>query len=320
MVTGVADTSVAHAARVLADRRDEFGIEKVIGVDSVLPQGDLGDVKFLRADIRTPVVAKILAVEDVDTVAHLALRPYSARNGGKELNVIGSMQVLAACQRNPAVRRFVLGSSTAFYGSSARDPALWTESGAARAGASAGFPKDVVEVESYTRGFARRRPDAEVTTLRFAQVMWPATTAPLASYLKGPMLPVIGGFDPRLQAVHIDDATEVFVRAVTGEVTGTFNVAGPGVMLLSQISRLLGHPTVAVPPIGGAGILRQMAAFMGNDITADLPRLLTYGRGVDITALREVFGYSPKHTTRETFELFAASRRPGVLHWRRPKR
>ena len=40
----------------------------------------------------------------------------------KELNVIGTMQLLAACQRAPSVRRFVLKSTSAVYGASLARP------------------------------------------------------------------------------------------------------------------------------------------------------------------------------------------------------
>ena len=45
----------------------------------------------------------------------------------KELNVIGTMQLLAACQQAPDLRKLVLKSSAAVYGASNRDPAMFTE-------------------------------------------------------------------------------------------------------------------------------------------------------------------------------------------------
>lgn len=319
LVTGVSDPGVAHAARVLAERGLGAGLDKVVGVDATPPQlsGDLGDVKFVRADVRTPVMAKILAFEDVDTVVHLGLRPASG-SARKEVNVIGTMQVLAACQRSDVVRKFILGSSTAVYGTSPRDPAVWKESGTARGGVRSGFPKDAVEVEGYTRGFARRRPDVQITTLRFAQVLSPRSPMPLATYLRGPLLPTVAGFDPRLQVVHPHDSVEVIVRAVLQDHPGTFNVAADGTLLLSQVARMLGRPTLPLPPIGTGVSLRRVAGLMGGDISADLHRLLTYGRVVDTTALREQFGYAPEFSTAETFEAFAAAQRPGLFHLARP--
>ncbi len=45
----------------------------------------------------------------------------------KELNVIGTMQLLAACQKAPSVRHLVVKSTTTVYGASNRDPAMFTE-------------------------------------------------------------------------------------------------------------------------------------------------------------------------------------------------
>src|ERR1044072_1619818 len=113
LVTGVAGEFAARASRALAEQP---GVERVVGIDLRPPEGDLGGVKFVRADIRTPVVGKVMAVEDVDTVAHLDVTPPErsrAGGGAKERNVIGTMQLLAACQRSSTVSKLVLGSSTA---------------------------------------------------------------------------------------------------------------------------------------------------------------------------------------------------------------
>ncbi len=312
LVTGLSRDIASRCARLLADQADALGIDKVVGIDVTPPGQDLGGVKFVRADIRTPVVAKVIAVEDVDTVVHLDLGPAHGRGAAKELNVIGTMQLLAACQRVSNVTTFVLGSSTAVYGTSARSPAMFTESSVARSGVSSGFPKDVVEVESYVRGFARRRPDVRIVTLRCAQVL--DAGAPLGAYFANPVLPTVMGFDPRLQFLHSHDALEVVRRAVVDEgAVGTFNVAGDGVMLLSQAARRLGRPVVPLPPVGFGTAARGMLRMMGSEMTPDLHRLLMHGRVVDTTALRTLFGYSPAYTTAEAFSLFAAGLQPGLL-------
>ncbi|EFQ83305.1 NAD dependent epimerase/dehydratase family protein [Aeromicrobium marinum DSM 15272] len=311
LVTGVSSAFASRAARRLAD---EPGIDKVVGVDTVLPAGDLTGVKFVRADIRTPVIGKVLAVEDVDTVVHLDLSPSTrGRAAGKELNVIGTMQVLAACQRSSVVRKFVLGSSSAVYGSSPRDPAMFLESTAARAGVKVGFPKDAVEVESYVRGFARRRPDVIITTLRSAQILDAEIRSPLGDYFRNPVLPAALGYDPRLQFTHLEDALTVVVQAVRGDRPGTFNVAGDGVLLLSQAARRLGKPIIPLPPFGFATGARQVIRAVGSSISPDLHRLLMYGRALDTTALREIFGYEPTYTTEQVFDQYRRAIRPGIL-------
>jgi len=320
LVTGVAGSFAARVSRTLAELGESPGdgtaIDRVVGIDTRPPEGDLGGVKFVRADIRTPVVGKVMAVEDVDTVVHLDVNPSEmarAGSGVKERNVIGTMQLLAACQRSSQVSKLVLGSSTAVYGTSPRDPALFTESTPPQGGVRAGFPKDAVEVESYVRGFSRRRPDVLITILRTAQVLHPDIESPLRNYFANPMLPSVLGFDPRLQFVHLDDVLAVLTESVVSDRPGTFNVAGEGVLLLSQVARRLGKPVIPLPPFGFAALAQRAIRTMGGEMSPDLHRLLTYGRAVDITALREIFGYEPVHSTEGTFELFRAAQRPGLL-------
>lgn len=313
LVTGFAGEFATRVARALAEQPD---VERVVGIDTRPPAGDLGGIKYVRADIRTPVVGKLMAVEEVDAIVHLDVHPSEqsrGRSGAKELNVIGTMQVLAAAQRSPLVTKFVLGSSTAVYGTSPRDPALFIEADNARGGVRTGFPKDMVEVESYVRGFSRRRPEVITTLLRMAHVLHPDIPSPFRNYLINPLLPSAIGFDPRLQFLHVDDATNVLVESVVRDRWGTFNVAGPGVLLLSQVARRLGKPVIPLPPFGFAAAARRAIRLMGGEISPDLHRVLTYGRVVDVSALRDIFGYDPQYTTEQTFEEFRASIRPGPL-------
>ena len=316
LVTGVANPFASVAVRRLAEIGEAGGISRVIGIDAVVPPGDLGGTKFVRADIRTPVIGKVLAVEEVDTVVHLDVNPHRTRHGGsgsKELNVIGTMQLLAACQRSSKVTKFVLGSSSAVYGTSPRDPAMWNESMLARGGVRSGFPNDIVEVESYVRGFARRRPDVIITTLRAAQILDPAMHSPLSDYFSAPVLPSSLGFDPRLQFLHLKDALAVLTESVLEDRPGTFNLCADGIVLLSQAARRLGRPIIPLPPLGMAIAARRIIRAAGADVPPDLHRLLTYGRVLDNSALREIFGYEPMYTSAEVFEQFRQQIRPGIL-------
>ncbi|HEX5771915.1 MAG TPA: NAD-dependent epimerase/dehydratase family protein, partial [Nocardioidaceae bacterium] len=227
LVTGVSGDLGGRFARLLAA---EPAVERVIGVDVVPPRGDMGDVRFVRADIRNPVIAKVIAGEDVDTVVHMSVIATPGTAGGrttmKELNVIGTMQLLAACQKAPSLKRLVVRSSTAVYGSSPRDPAMFTEDMAPKRMPRSGFAKDVVEVEGYVRGFARRRPDIEVTMLRAANTVGPTVSSPMTQYFRLPVVPTVLGFDARLQFLHEDDLLGALRHATIDGVHGTFNIAG----------------------------------------------------------------------------------------------
>lgn len=311
LVTGVARPLGSRLAKAL---RQEPGVERVVGVDVVPPRGDTGGAEFVRADIRHPVLARVLAQAEVDTVVHLGVVSAPQGAGGratmKEINVIGTMQLLAACQQAPGVRTLVVKSSSAIYGSSAKDPALFTEDADAKAPLRSGFARDVAEVEGYVRGLSRRRPDLAVTTLRMANVLGPTVDSPLASYFTLPVWPTPLGYDARLQLLHEDDAVEVMRRAATGLAPGVYNVAGAGVLLLSQAARRAGRPTVPVPaPLGGwVGETFRRAGVA--DFSAEQLRYLSHGRAMDCSRLSRA-GFVPAYSTAATFADFLASRQVG---------
>ena len=307
LVTGVSRDLGRRFARSLAAQP---GVARVVGVDAMPPRGDIGDVSFVRADIRNPVIAKVIVKEDVDTVVHMSViaTPGTAggRNTMKELNVIGTMQLLAACQKAPELRTLVVKSSTTVYGASSRDPVMFTEDMQPRRAPRAGYAKDVAEVEGYVRGFARRRPDVRVSILRPANVIGTHVVSPLTSYFRLPVLPTMLGFDPRLQFLHEQDLIRALEHTVAADIAGTFNIAGDGVLTLSQAVRRLRRPTVPLPPFAIGAVGSALRSSRVADLTPELLALLTYGRGVETVRMRQDLGFEPAYSTAEAFADFAA--------------
>jgi UDP-glucose 4-epimerase len=269
--------------------------------------------EFVRADIRNPLIVKVLQATEVDTVVHTAVIATPAQVGGrsqmKEINVIGTMQLLAACQKADALRKVVMKSTTAVYGSEPTDPAVFTEEMAPRSQPRTGYAKDAVEVENYARAFGRRRPDVTLTILRFANFIGPMIDTPLTRYFSLPIVPTALGFDPRLQFLHEQDAIEILYRAVREDHPGTFNAAGDGIVYLSKALRMAGKLSVPVltPLIGlVAAAVRQTGLV---DFSPDQIKFLIYGRVGDVDRLKKQFGYTPAFTTEEALRDFIAKRK-----------
>jgi len=318
LVTGVSrDVGGRFARRIAADP----AVSRVIGVDVTPPRADLGPVSFVRADIRNPVIAKVIAGQEVDTVVHMSVHaaPEPGQSAGqagsrtsmKEHNVIGSMQLLAACQKAPSLERLVVKSSSAAYGASSRDPAMFTEDMGAKRMPRTGYAKDVLEVEGYVRGFARRRPDVAVTMLRAANTVGARVSSPLTDYFRLPVLPTVLGYDARLQVLHEEDLLGALHHATLGGVHGTFNVAGDGVLMLSQAVRRLGKPTIPVPTFALGSVANFSRSVGVRGLSAELTAFLTFGRGLDTQRMRTVLGFEPTYTTASAFWDFSGSIAPG---------
>ena len=316
MVTGVSRYLGAHvAARLAAD--PEIG--RVIGFDAADPPPELsallGGVERVRAE--PEAAGTVIADLAAESVVHLSLvsapdKQQGGRAAMKEHNVIGTMQLLAACQRAPRLRRLVVRSSTAAYGASFRDPAVFTEDTEPRAVPRGGFARDILDIEGYVRGFRRRRPDVTATVLRFAPFIGSTADTTLTRYFARPVVPTVFGRDPRLQFVHIDDALEVLHRSVVEEHAGTYNVAGPGVLMLSQAIRRAGRVGVPVfePGLSSAAGLARTLGFGRYGL--DQVDLFVHGRVVDTTRLVTEYGFTPR-STAAAFDDFLDAHRDGTV-------
>ncbi|WP_204036821.1 NAD-dependent epimerase/dehydratase family protein [Micromonospora qiuiae] len=300
VVTGVSRYLGAHvAARLATDPR----IDRVIGVDVPEPTPEVGGLldRVERVRVDAGAVGGLLADLDVDTVVHLALvsapdQQHGGRAAMKEQNVIGTMQLLAACQRAPRLRKLVVRSSTAAYGASFRDPAVFTEETEPREVPRGGFGRDILDIEGYVRGFRRRRPDVTATVLRFAPFIGSTADTTLTRYFSLPVVPTIFGRDARLQFLHFDDALEVLHRSVIEDHPGTYNVAGPGVLALSQAIRRAGRIAVPVLEPGLSGAVALARAMGYGRYGLDQVDLFVHGRVVDISRLEREYAFTPRST------------------------
>jgi len=308
LITGISGYLGASLAQAL-EGSDE--VDFILGVGLEEPPIELNRTEYQKADIRSPLIHKIITGAGVDTVVHADLSSNAIRVGGrsaqKERNVIGTMQLLGACQRTEKIKKLVVRSSTAVYGSDPKHPSVLAESWS-HSGHLEGYSKDVADAETFARDFGRRRPDVTLTILRMANVVGPRAQTNMTQLFSLPVIPTALGFDPRLQLLHEEDATEVLRQAVVADKPGVFNVAGNGVIYLSQAIRLARRlPIPIVGPFGlmAADLMRRLSLV---DFPTDQLSLIIHGRVVDNDRLKTVFGYSPKYSTLEALTSYLESK------------
>ena len=176
-----------------------------------------------------------------------------------------------------------------------------------------GFGKDSVEIESYVRGLARRRPDVVVTTLRLANLMGAGVDSHVTRYLSLQVVPRVMGFDARLQFLHPSDAVAALLLVTRRDVAGTFNVAAPDIVTLHQALRKMGRPTVGVPRVTAPLVATLVRQARLVDFSADQIDALTYGRAMDTSRFTSQTGFVPKFTSLAALEEFVGVSKVGLL-------
>jgi UDP-glucose 4-epimerase len=278
-------------------------VEAIIGVDSELPNRELERTEYVKVSNQHSLLERIVRAAEIDTVIDTRLVVNSLMAPPRlahENNVIGTMNILAACTGSDSpVRKFVFKSSAHYYGAEQDDPAFFTEEMSRPHPARTGLERDILEAEQAVSEFAQRNPRVTVTVLRCANVLGPDVDTPFTRMLRLPMVPMVMGFDPRLQFVHEDDVVHALEHAAFHLSPGIFNVAADGVLALSEIIDLVGKVPLPILPPWGTGAATGLLRRLGFRIPDEVVNQLRFGRGID-NRLFKATGFDYGYTTRET--------------------
>lgn len=282
-------------------------IDAIIGVDTEDPTCELDRTEFIRVGTQHSLIRRIVEAAQIDTVIDSRLAVDSVMTTPRlahENNVIGTMNILAACGGGSPVKKFVFKSSAHIYGSNEGDPAFFTEDMARSRPAGTPVERDIVEAEGAVVEFAKRNPDVAVAILRCTNVLGSGVVTSTKRLLSLPAIPSMFGFDTRLQFVHEDDVVASLEYAAFNRIAGVYNVGADGVLVLSEVADILDKPLLPVLPPRGTTTALALLRRAGLRIPLEMVDMMRYGRAVDNRKLKAA-GFRYRYTTRQTIELLS---------------
>ena len=292
LVTGL---STYWGGRVAQALERERAVEAIVGVDVHDPTVELERTEYVRVGHQHALLRRIVQAAEIDTVVDTRLVVDSTTTPSRlahENNVIGTMNILAACSGPESpVRKVVFKSSGHWYGCEQDDPAYFTEEMERPHPPRTPIEKDIVEAERAVHAYADATPRATVTVLRFSNGLGPTIATAHTRLFALPAVPAVFGFDPRYQFVHEDDIVGCLEFAVRNDLPGLYNCAGDGVLVLSEVVDLLGKPLLPILPPWGTSIATGLAGRLGIRIPPEMLQQLRFGRGLDNRRLKAA-GYA----------------------------
>ena len=313
LITGL---SSYWGGRLAQELEKDESVEVIVGVSTDDPNCPLERTEFVRMGTHHALLRRIVHAAEIDTVIDSRLVVDSATAPARvahEQNVIGTMNILAACGGpDSPVKKVVFKSSAHYYGCERDDPSFFTEGMRRPHPPRTRLESDIVEADDAVRGFAERNPDVIVTTLRFCNGLGPDLHNSHSRLLGLPAVPGILGFDPRYQFIHEDDIVAALHHAATNELPGIYNAAPDGVLALSEVASLLGKPYAPLLPPWGTSLATRATNLLGVRVPDEVRRQLRFGRGLDNRRLK-LSGFRFSLTTRETVQAFAAALRLAPL-------
>ncbi len=286
-------------------------VDVIVGLDTREPTIELERTEYVRTDENYSILSRIVRAARIDTIVHTFLVVDSTQMRAKtmhEINVIGTMNLFAAASAaGSTVRDVVVKSSSYVYGTAIEDPVWFTEEMTRSHPPRRRVERSLDAVEGYVRDFAIDNPHVNVTMLRFSNVLGPDIVTPVSRALELPLVPKILGYDPRFQFVHEDDVVRSILFVLANQLPGIYNVAGDGLLPWTEVARIAGKRTIALPPVGTAYAAVPLK-LLGTELPDELLDLLRYGRGIDNRRLKEA-GFRYQYTSAGAVKAFVEALR-----------
>ncbi|MFG1931350.1 SDR family oxidoreductase [Mycobacterium sp. NPDC048908] len=269
--------------------------------------------EYLQGDILDRDAVDAL-VADADVVIHLAFIILGSREESARVNLQGTRNVFEATVAAARPRRLVYTSSVAAYGYHADNPVPITEDVPPRGSPEHYYSEQKAACEAalteITSGsslavyvlrpciVAGPKAPALAEAMPWNQLPGPVKRVTQALPLLKPPFPDPG---TPLQLVHHDDvASAIALAATTSAPPGAYNIAGDGVLSMSDVAETLGARPVRLP---------HVAATAASGVIARLPFVpsalewLHAGRTsvvMDTAKAKAELGWTPKYTAAET--------------------
>ncbi|MCV7090771.1 NAD-dependent epimerase/dehydratase family protein [Mycobacterium interjectum] len=258
-------------------------------------------------------------VAQADVVVHLAFIIMGSRDESSRINLQGTRNVFEATVAAERPRRLVYTSSVAAYGYHSDNPVPITEDVPTRGSAEHYYSAQKAACEALLADITKGS-SLEVFVLRPCIVAGPKATAladampwnqlpgPMRAISKvAPMLkPVVPDPGFPLQLVHHDDVAEAIALAATAPAPpGAYNIAGDGVVTVSEVAQALGGRPVRVP---AAAASAASAAISRVPFVPSMLEWLHVARTsvvMDTTKARTQLGWRPVHSAQETLAALA---------------
>lgn len=300
LITGISGKLAQKVALELVSRG-----HSVTGIDR-RPWPDCpAGVQLVQTDIRKPDAEETFRREHPDAVIHMATVSYltTRRDERYRINLGGTQKVFEYCERHGVPQALFVGRHT-YYGA-VPDAALYRSEDEPPM-ALESFPElaDLVAADLFAASALWRSPERVTAVLRLVYTLGPSLHGTLASFLAGPRVPMILGFDPLFQFMHERDAVASIILTLERKLRGVFNVAGPQALPLSELIRATGRTPTRIARVLHPLLLGRFG----------LPRLpsgavahIKYPIVISDKAFRQATGFSHQYGEYETLDAFLAA-------------
>lgn len=311
LVTGAAGYVGRLCIAALAKRLGELSALVALDWTEVESADQLDGVVYAQSDICDPALKALFREHGIDTVVHLASIVRAPKGAPEDLayrvDVLGTQNILEACEAVGATR-LIVTSSGAAYGYHRDNPEWLDEQDPLRGNDEFEYSKHKRIVEGMLARWREERPELRQIVFRPGTIVGPDVHSPVTDLFEKPVILGIVGSDSPFVFIWDQDLVACLVDAVFSDKVGVYNQAGDGAITPREIAKMLNKPYVPLPASLVKSILWTLKTLGVTENGPERVKFLRYRPVLSNRRLKEEYGYVPKLSSREAFELYARAR------------
>lgn len=313
LITGASGYIGSLVTKALAtgshDEKD-FRPSKIIAVDvRDCPESfkNLGNVIYVKGDIRSKDLLKIFEEFKPDVVAHLASIVTPGKKSNREfeysVDVLGTKNVLDACLK-VGTKKIIITSSGAAYGYHSDNPMWIKEDHPIRGNAEFAYSDHKRIVEEMLLDYREKHPELQQLIFRPGTVIGSTVKNQITDLFEKKVVLGIAGSDSPFTFIWDQDVVNILIKGIASPSTGAFNLAGDGALTMKEIAGILKKPYVSIPPTILKTALRVLKKLGLTQYGPEQLKFLQYRPVMSNENLKWKFHYVPKKTSKEAFMLY----------------
>ena len=289
--------------------REREGFENIVAIDvRDTPQRERqAGIEYLTADVRSPELGHIFGQFHIDNVVHLASIVTPGKKTDRDfeysVDVLGTQNVLEACIASN-VGKIIITSSGAAYGYHPDNPAWLDEDHALRGNPEFAYSDHKRLVEEMLAHYRKEYPELKQLIFRPGTILGDTANNQITALFEKPILFGPMGVDVPFVLIWDKDVIGCIVKGIKEDLTGIYNLAGDGIITMRQMASMLNKPYLSLP----VWLMRiSLWILKKSRLTQYGPEqigFLRYRPVLSNSQLKNVFGYIPEKTTRQTFEYY----------------
>lgn len=301
----------ALAQQVIARLKDKYHI---VAVDFRRRVHTHEDMISYKVDYTKRVFEDIFRTHKIDGLIHIGrMGLYESDHYHRyNVNVLGTQKLLDLC-RKYCVRQVIVLSTYFVYGASPYNPALITEDFPLKASELTMDLVDSVELENLATIYLWKHPELNITILRPCNIAGPGVLNSMSLLLSRSIAPVLMGFSPMMQFIHVEDMAKAIQLAFEKNQPGIYNVTTADWVAYQKALRQCGCTLLPIPSLPKI-LPKQMSKLLGwKAFPSYLINYYKYPVIIDGSLFERTFDFRSEYLLDDIFEYYREKKTLQIL-------